>query len=272
MNPTSVPLDQDEEALLNYVPLEGSVGNKTLREKLGWEQDRYFAVRNSLIEKGLLDKGRGKGGSVNRIVEVEKAGTLGAAAEEQVEAEVREVVEEYRRERDLYPKFKNAIERGWVRDEGLLPNVLVEITASQGARETGGRWSRPDVTVVAVRMFEMLPGKYLDVTTFEVKPEDSWDNIACVFETAAHSRAATQSILAIHTPNGVPRTADVDRVLEECRRFGVGLLTFDDPANFDTYEILVEPQKLSPNPALLDSFLTQQLSEPSKRQIRLWAR
>ena len=129
-------------------------------------------------------------------------------------------IEDYRRERNLYPRFREAIESGWVRDEALGPNVVVEITAAQGARDTGGRWSRPDLTVVAVRTFDMLPGKHLNVTTFEIKPEGAWDNIACVFEAAAHSRAATQSLLALHTPSGVPQTSDFDRVIQECRRFG----------------------------------------------------
>ena len=49
-------------------------------------------------------------------------------------------------------------------------------------------------------------------------------------------------------------------------------MTFDDPANFDTYEVHVEPQKQSPEPSLLDTFLTQQLSEPSRKILQRWYR
>jgi hypothetical protein len=266
---TSAHLNGDEETLYSQIPDGGSVGNKTLRGRLGWTFEKYFDVRNQLVDKGLLVPGRGKGGSVARVhIELQAPAEVERAEEEAID----QALEEYRRERDLYPRFKEVIEREWVRDQGLLPNVVVEITASQGARETGGRWSRPDIVAVAVRTFEMLPGKHLDVTTFEVKPADVWDNIACVFEAAAHSRAATQSFLAIHTPSGVPVTADAVRVFEECRRFGIGLLTFDNPANYDTYETHVEPQKQVPSPALLDSFLSQQMSEECKKRIRLWSR
>ena len=75
----------------------------------------------------------------------------------------------------------------------------------------------------------MLPGKHLEVITLEVKPSGMWD-ISGVYEAAAHSRAATTSFLAIHTPNGEdPQSEEKTRVFDECRRFGVGLLTFGDP-------------------------------------------
>jgi hypothetical protein len=34
-------------------------------------------------------------------------------------------------------------------------------------RLTGGRWTRPDLVSVAVRTYRYLPGKHMEVVTFE---------------------------------------------------------------------------------------------------------
>jgi type I restriction enzyme M protein len=43
-----------------------TIGNKSLREKLGWSDELFWTIRNKLIDDGLLIKGGGKGGSVFR--------------------------------------------------------------------------------------------------------------------------------------------------------------------------------------------------------------
>jgi hypothetical protein len=40
------------------------IGNKTLRNALGWDEERYFRVRSELLTQGLVIAGRGKGGAV----------------------------------------------------------------------------------------------------------------------------------------------------------------------------------------------------------------
>jgi len=42
----------------------GVVGNKTLRERLGWDERHYETVKSRLVACGRIEKGRGKGGSV----------------------------------------------------------------------------------------------------------------------------------------------------------------------------------------------------------------
>jgi hypothetical protein len=67
-------------AILKLVPKDGTaVGNQTLRdqvaEKLGEkvDEDLYFAARDELVDRGRLAKGRGRGGSVSRVVDGKKA-------------------------------------------------------------------------------------------------------------------------------------------------------------------------------------------------------
>jgi hypothetical protein len=47
------------------------------------------------------------------------------------------------------------------------------LRAERGSKVTGGRWTRPDLVSVALRTYRYLPGKYLEVVTFEVKAADA---------------------------------------------------------------------------------------------------
>jgi hypothetical protein len=58
-----------ESLLLLLVPSSDAIGNVSLRNLLaerGWDDELYWAIRNRLIERGILETGRGKGGSVRR--------------------------------------------------------------------------------------------------------------------------------------------------------------------------------------------------------------
>lgn len=57
----------DVEILMRHVPEDGSsIGNIALRETLGWDPEKYFRVRQKLIDNGDLEVGGGRGGSVYR--------------------------------------------------------------------------------------------------------------------------------------------------------------------------------------------------------------
>ena len=59
----------DTDALLAALPADGgSIGNKMLRETLGWDANRYEAVHAQLLAAGLIIKGRGRGGSVKLAI------------------------------------------------------------------------------------------------------------------------------------------------------------------------------------------------------------
>lgn len=60
-----------ETLLLARVPDSEAIGNVSLRSQMaaqGWDEESYWAVRNRLIERGILETGRGKGGSVRRVM------------------------------------------------------------------------------------------------------------------------------------------------------------------------------------------------------------
>ena len=56
-----------EARLLAHVPTDGTaIGNQSLAEQCGLAAPDFEAVRQGLIERGVLEKGRGRGGSVKR--------------------------------------------------------------------------------------------------------------------------------------------------------------------------------------------------------------
>lgn len=79
-----------EQALLALVPVDGSsIGNQSLLERLKGQfpdlrEDAFWAARDGLIEQGVLQKGRGRGGSVLR------AQASGSSLADQVLSKARE--------------------------------------------------------------------------------------------------------------------------------------------------------------------------------------
>ncbi|MDB5049133.1 MAG: hypothetical protein JWO30_2204 [Fibrobacteres bacterium] len=247
----------DKEYLLELLPQDGTaMGNSNLKKTLGWNEDKYWDVRNNLLEEGLVSLGRGKGGSIFKVLTEEKTP---------------KIVSVYQSEKSLYQPFAEAIAKGYTKDKDIKTFIIQE-TANQGKKLTGGRWTRPDVVMISMNTYSFVPGKYLDVITFEIKPSTDFQ-ITGVFETAAHSRFATKSYLCVHLPEDWDDTnPEYERIKAECGRFGVGLMYFTNPADYDTYEILVEPKRWNPDPADTDSFISVQIGDKEKKKILEWSR
>ena len=256
-----------EEQLLGLVPATDTIGNVTLRGYLtdqGWDEDTYWGIRNRLIERGILGIGRGKGGSVRRIPVV----TVAPAAAPQAAPLAVAILAE----RELYTPMADVIRSRWAQDY-RLDSHIVEITAQQGARATGGRWTRPDITMASYKTFAYVPGKHFDLITFEIKPYDTLD-VTVIYEALAHRRAATRSYALVHIPEDKQGEAQavLDEVSSEAKRYGVGLVVATNPSDYDTWEELVEAVRHEPDPERLNDFLAQQVSQGFREQVVRWFR
>jgi len=59
----------DLDLLYAHLPDDGDTrGNGSLRESLGWGEDRYLAAREALLASGRVIKGQGRGGTLRRAV------------------------------------------------------------------------------------------------------------------------------------------------------------------------------------------------------------
>jgi hypothetical protein len=52
---------------LALISLGGTAGNGTLRSTLGWSEDDYQRIKDEAVGAGLIELGRGRGGSVRLI-------------------------------------------------------------------------------------------------------------------------------------------------------------------------------------------------------------
>jgi hypothetical protein len=254
MNAT-VELSADEKAMLDAIPPDGrAIGNGRLRDSLKWEAGKYAHVRKGLLNKTLIRIGRGRGGSVSRVATTTSKPPAAAMAPKV-------------KEKDLYPAFRKAVET-WAADQGWT-DYFVEHKASQGKRDTGGMWTRPDFVAVGHKKYEYTPGVVRDIETFEVKTSDF--TIDAVFETASHSRFATKSYLAVAKPDGTSIDEQfLSRVESECQRFGIGFLLFGTTEKPSDWEWRVEAARKEPDPEDVEQYIEDQFDSEHKKQMRNW--
>ncbi|WP_155641272.1 hypothetical protein [Burkholderia cepacia] len=261
-------IDELQQQLLAQVPADGVIGNTRLREALRWENDRYWAVRNRLVENGILETGRGKGGSVRRVPTPPDI-----APAEHVQAEAapaQQEAEPFQREEQLYEPIAAVLKDQWAKEQGF-DAYSVEVTARQGSRQTGGKWTRPDMTVVGYKTFPYVPGRFLEVVTFEVKPFSTID-VSSVYEALAHRRASTRAYVVLHVPEAREAQLElaVEATCEEAKRHGIGVIVATNPGNFDDWDVRFEAERFEPDPSRLNEFIAQQLSEGLKEQLIKW--
>lgn len=255
--------DEQEQKLLSLVPQNGdTVGNTSLMRQLGWPEDVYWVVRNRLWDRGLLELGRGKGGSVRRIL---KPTAPAAEVPEETGSKV-----DFANEASLYAPMAKVIAESWAKDAGF-DSKIVQVTAQQGSRITGGKWSRPDIAVVAISTYPYIPGRHFDVITFEVKPADGID-ITCVYEALAHLRSATRSYVLLHVPTD--RAAQLEELLldvcAEAKKHGIGVLTAGNPEDYKSWEEVVDPIRAKPDPRRLNDFLAKQFTKEQLEETMKW--
>lgn len=319
---------QDDQFLMALRGLGGSSPNKRLREALCWSEERYFQVRDRLVDNGSVRKGPGRGGSVHILQqqprEVQEAGDLEEqavdsdggredgepgivdqgrdrggsvrflredqkqaykAAENQQEQALKgyegreegdqegRAVDEgsdgaWSREEALYAPVAQTLQEHWARDRSFKWFRL-EITAKQGRRQTGGRWTRPDITVVSLSRYRYIPGQHLEVWTFEIKTKEAAD-VTAVYEAVAHTRFATRAYVAfpVSEEPSAEETNMVSAIVAEATRHGIGVFTMTNPEDYDTWEERVEPSRSDAEYLQINSFIAAQLTNETKSDLQ----
>jgi hypothetical protein len=258
---------KEEQFLSKLRNKGGHAGNPILRRELGWDENTYWTVRDRLLDKGKLEVGRGRGGSVHLVDQPEAASPTEPTATSSTG--------QFPTESQLYEPVANVLRSEWAKDMRFRSHH-VEVTARQGRRDTGGTWTRPDIVVAALRVFPHIPGKYFDLITFEIKAFDGID-VTAVFEALAHRRAATQAYVWLHVPaervkENDEKTGLLERINEEARRQGVGLIVGADPTDYSTWDTQLRPIRVEPDPESLNEFIAQQLPPLARDELALWFR
>jgi hypothetical protein len=254
-------LSESAQKLLQLIPADGSFkGNTTLRRDSGLA-DEYWKVRDELEKAGLITLGKGRGGSVALQPTAPVAAVEAALKDENLVDD----------ESKLYDPLKKLLDHDWGNEAKETEDFFeLRITASPRERSRdSGQWSRPDLTLVEVNTFEYLPGSNLEVTTFEVKRFADVQNIASVYEAAAHSRWAHYAYLVAEVPK--EKTDLPDRFVSEVQRFRIGLMIMWLENGEWKFDVSSEPLRLVPEPKELDKLLKAFFND-SKRAKEFKAR
>jgi hypothetical protein len=231
------------------------IGNKRLKTatKTTTNND-YLAARADLVAVGLVHLGYGRGGSVGLVGRF----TTSDGGEEPTTSGL---------ELRLYSAVRDRLEAD-INAEARFSDCVVEITALQGRRRTGGIWSRPDITVVARRPFRVLAGAHLEVHTYEVKTASGL-SIVSLHEARAQRRRAHRSYVVADLEQ-LDQQDRVQALIEDARDLGVGLVSFLSPED-ESWDVWVEAEFNQPDPIDLDEFLFNQLTLRTRETVRAWA-
>jgi len=271
--PTTHADVSEKEALLIAMLKEkgGHAGNVTLQRDLGWELETYWPIRDRLVDSGLLELGRGRGGSVSLVTPaaVSQPDTTESSSAPSPITSAQRLAED-----KLYEPVAEVLRKQWARDLRFR-SLVVEVTARQGRRDTGGTWTRPDIVAAALRVFPHVPGKFFDLITFELKPFDGTD-VTAVFEALSHRRAATQAYVWLHVPaceaSNVDLIALLKRIEDEASRHGVGMIVGADPLDYSSWDLRLRATRFEPDPESLNEFIAQQLSGLARDELAQWFR
>jgi len=241
--------------LWSAIPADGApISNHSLRRQTRTVMnDGYRPARNALRDVGLIAFGKGQSGTVMRSEPFVVCG-LAHVSRPRRGLEV-----------SLYPQIETEI-RNRLEDAGFH-NSIVKTTASGGARSSGGRWRHPDLIAVAHRGFNVLPGGYLEVHTYEVKTGAALD-LTSLHEALAHRRRAHQSYVLVDCEESKDRE-HVEHLIADARDLGVGLMSYF--AVEDDWDVWYEPPLTHPDPSELDEFLFLNLSVTEREKLREWS-
>jgi hypothetical protein len=135
-------------------------------------------------------------------------------------------------------------------------DYLVANTARGGTQR--GRWTRPDITLIALQNLRMVGRIDLELFGFELKRDGSAD-ISGVFEAVAHTRFVHYAYLVWQLITTPPAQTIRDIELS-CQSYGIGLITFIDANNSSSYRVLLTPVRKNPHPYDVEQYLSGRLS------------
>ena len=157
----------------------------------------------------------------------------------------------------LYPAVRQFLD---VRFSKLrAPATAVSLWRSEQTPRLGiqlqGKWTRPDLAAVHVWRYKFGPTFNVDLHSFEVKRADNCNEIS-IFEALAHTRIVHYAHVVWHRPDPNVQLDRLRSIEDNCRAFGVGLITFNDHLEPDSFRVHdVTARRATPDLTLADQFI-----------------
>lgn len=137
-------------------------------------------------------------------------------------------------------------------------DFIVANTARGGERT--GRWTRPDLTLVAIQRYRFPHRIGTELFGFEIK-RDMQADISSVFEAVAHTRFVHYAYVVWQVLSGSQSYKVAKAIETSCQLHGIGLITFSDALVAESYAIRATPVRQNPHPWDVDEYLAQRLPQ-----------
>lgn len=170
-------------------------------------------------------------------------------------------------EAELMPALGRWLRDAFVRDLGARAQAIVRDTSRAGPRS--GVWSRPDYTVASVARYTYSTVREVDLFGFELKRFES-GSVVGVHEAHAHTRYVHFTHFVWHMPHPDRDRESIDAIRDECARLGVGFVRFADPDRLDTWTVVLDAQRNSPDPESVDGYIDDRFDEADRTQLVQW--
>ena len=94
-------------------------------------------------------------------------------------------------------------------------------------------------------------------------------DVVAVFEALGHRRASTHSYVLLELPAAVAKAEakKVQRIADVAREHGVGVITFDDATDFESWDEIVPARRWDSPPEALNDFIEKQISQAGRQTI-----
>jgi hypothetical protein len=147
-------------------------------------------------------------------------------------------------------------------------SLIVQNTAHGGV--AAGLWTRPDLAAAVVSRYTYAPAPQLDLYGFELKMP-SGCTVYAVHEALAHTAFVNFAYLVVLLPDQAQSEREkLSRMIEQAQKHGVGIIIVKDPAEDDSYEILLAAQHHRPKLKRIDDFISQRFDRANKLALRTW--
>jgi hypothetical protein len=174
-------------------------------------------------------------------------------------------------EADLYPAVHDYLEQRFldrVRPAYGEIRSISAVTATAGGPGSG-HWSRPDLALVAIWRTKYALAWSLDLHGFEVKTATGCTP-AAVHEALSHAALVHFPHLVWHKADWSDNLPECRAILDRCTRYGVGLITFSDPENSDSFLVRHSARRHSPSGEAVDEFIESRLAQADRSQLTRW--
>ncbi len=234
----------------------------------GDDYKNYKDAEQDLVEEKRIERRPGRRGGIYLLQEDD------SQSQTDHESRASAAEESSRKEKAHYELVLQQIEQHWTEEQSFkhgFKHVYVAVTAHQGQRKTGGRWSRPDIILCTVSEWLFLPRPEGEVRTIEIKVFNNSLDVIGVYEALSHkSRSHYAYLMIVDFPEELTskkQKENFDQIMTVAASHGIGIITVRNSSDWSTWEFVLEPTRSDAGHQEINQFLLDQFPEIKRNEF-----